>query len=89
MRYAMRFRFWLEIVMATITGVLFLITLVVRNWIEIVFHVSLDNNTGSLEWMIVGVLLVGTITFAVLARYEWRRAQTLMSTPGPGQTQLE
>jgi len=81
MKRAMRFRFWLEIGMATITGILFVITLIVRDWIEIVFHVSLDNDSGSFEWLIVGVLLVVTITLFVLARYEWRRAQTTMSTP--------
>ena len=89
MKRAMRFRFWLEIGMATITGIMFLITLIVRDWIEVVFNVSLDNYSGSAEWMIVGVLFVVTITLSVLARYEWRRAQTTMSTPGSGQAQLE
>jgi hypothetical protein len=82
MKGAMRLRFWLEIVMATVTGILFLITLIVRDWIEIVFNVSLDNYSGSAEWMIVGVLLVMTIALSVLARYEWRRAQSTISTPG-------
>ena len=54
-----------------------------------IFNVSLDNGDGSLEWLTVGVLLVMTITLSVLARYEWRRAQTTMSTPGPVQAQLE
>ena len=86
---AMRFRFWLEIGMASVTGILFMITLIWRNWIEMIFNVSLDNGDGSLEWLTVGVLLVMTITLSVLARYEWRRAQTTMSTPGPVQAQLE
>lgn len=89
MKRAMRFRFWLEICMATITGILFVVTLIWRDWIEIVFHVSPDNGSGSVEWLIVGVLLVVTITLSVLARYEWRRAQTTLSTPGPVQAQLE
>jgi hypothetical protein len=72
---AMRFRFWLETGMATITGILFVITMVWRDWIETVFHVSPDNGNGSFEWFLVGVLLVVTITLSVLARYEWRRAQ--------------
>jgi hypothetical protein len=80
MKPAMRFRFWLETGMATITGVLFVVTLVWRDWIEIVFHVSPDNGSGSFEWLIVGVLLVVTITLSVLARYEWHRARSAMST---------
>jgi hypothetical protein len=38
MKGEMRFRFWLEISMATITGILFVVTLIWRNWIEIVFN---------------------------------------------------
>jgi len=68
--------------MATITGILFVITLIVRDWIEIVFHVSPDNGNGSFEWFIVGVLLAATITLSILARYEWRRAQITVQTPG-------
>jgi tetrahydromethanopterin S-methyltransferase subunit E len=81
MKGEMRFRFWLEISMATITGLLFVVTLIWRNWIEIVFNVSLDNGTGSFEWLVVGVLFVATIALSILARNEWRRAQTTISTP--------
>ncbi len=83
MKGAMRFRFWLEIGMATITGFLFVITLIWRDWIEMVFNVSLDNGNGSLEWLTVGVLFVVTIALFVLARYEWRRAQTTTFPPRP------
>lgn len=73
---AMRSRFWLETGMGTINGILFVITLMWRDWIEIVFGVDPDSGNGSLEWLIVGVLLVVTITLFVLARYEWCRART-------------
>ncbi len=62
MRNALRRRFWLETAMAIVTGILFVITLVRNDWIEIVFRVDPDNNNGTLEWLIVGVLLVVTIT---------------------------
>ncbi len=75
MKKAMRFRFWLESIMAAITGTLFVITIVWRNWIEIVFGVELDRGNGSLEWLIVGVLFVATVTLFALARNEWRKAQ--------------
>ncbi len=87
MKLAMRLRFWLEIGTATITGFLFVITLIWRDWIEMVFNVSLDNGDGSLEWLTVGVLFVVTFALSILARHEWRRAQTTPSTPGPVQAQ--
>ena len=79
MRNALRRRFWLETGMAIVTGMLFVITLVRNDWIEIVFGVDPDKNNGSLEWLIVGVLVVVTITFFTLASYEWRRACTAVS----------
>jgi len=79
MRNALRRRFWLETGLAIITGILFIFTLVQRDWIEIVFNVDPDNRSGSLEWLIVGVLLVVTLTLFTLASYEWRRARASIS----------
>jgi hypothetical protein len=79
MRNALRRRFWLEAGMATVTSILFVITLVQRDWIEIVFGVDPDNRNGTLEWLIVGVLLVVTITLFTLACYEWRRARASLA----------
>ena len=79
MRNALRRRFWLETAMAIVTSILFVITLVQRDWIEIVFGVDPDNRNGTLEWLIVGVLLVVTITLFTLASFEWRRARASVS----------
>lgn len=79
MRNALRRRFWLETAMAIVTSILFVITLVQRDWIEIVFGVDPDNRNGTLEWLIVGALLVVTITLFTLASYEWRRARAAIS----------
>ena len=79
MRNALRRRFWLEAGMATVTSILFVITLVQRDWIEVVFGVDLDSRNGTLEWPIVGALLVVTITLFTLASYEWRRARAALS----------
>ena len=76
MRNALRRRFWLETGVAVVTGILLVITLVRNDWIEIVFKVDPDNNNGTLEWLIVGVLLVVTLTLFTLASFEWRRART-------------
>jgi hypothetical protein len=69
-----RARFWIEIALALVTAGLFVVTLVWREWIELVFKVDPDSGDGSLEWAIVGVLLVATIVFAWFAGTEWRRA---------------
>jgi hypothetical protein len=79
MRNALRGRFWLETGMAIVTGILFVITLVQRDWIETIFGIDPDNGSGALEWLIVGVLLVVTITLFTLADYEWRRARSATS----------
>ena len=75
MRNALRRRFWLETGITIITGILFVITLIRNDWIEIVFRVDPDNNNGTFEWLIVGALLLVTITLFILASYEWRRAR--------------
>jgi hypothetical protein len=79
MKSALRRRFWLEMSMAIVTCMLFVITLVQRNWIEIVFRVDPDNGSGALEWLIVGALFIITIMFVTLAGYEWRRARIAAS----------
>ena len=79
MRNPLRRRFWLETGMAIVTGILLVITLVWRDWIEVVFGVDPDQGNGTLEWLIVGALLVVTITLFTLAGYEWRRIRAVIS----------
>jgi hypothetical protein len=55
------------------------ITLVQRDWIETVFGIDPDNHSGALEWLIIGGLLIVTITLFTLASYEWRRARIAIS----------
>ena len=79
MRKTLRWRFWIETSIAIVTSILFVVTLLQRDWIEIVFGVDPDNHSGTLEWLIIGALLVATITLFTLARYEWHRAQAAIS----------
>ena len=80
MKTAMRFRFWLEAGMATITGFLLVLTLLWEDWIEEVFGIAPDAGSGSLERWIVGTLVVVTVALFAMARYEWRRARATVST---------
>jgi hypothetical protein len=77
MTNALRRRFWLEAGMAVVTAVLFLVTLVQRDWIELLFRVDPDHANGSLEWTIVAALVVATLALSSLATYEWRRAAAI------------
>lgn len=71
----LRRRFWVEAVGGGLTGFLFLLTLVWRDWIEAVFGVDPDHGNGSAEWIVVGILGVLTVTLSLLARFEWRSVQ--------------
>jgi hypothetical protein len=79
MRKALRRRFWLETGVAIVTSILFVITLVQRDWIEVVFGIDPDNRSGTLEWLIIAAFLVVTITLFALASYEWRRTRVAIS----------
>jgi hypothetical protein len=71
----LRIRFWLEVILGSFSGILAVVTLFWRNWIEAIFGVDPDKGNGSAEWLVVIVLLVVTATLAVGARIEWRRAR--------------
>lgn len=68
-----RRRFWIEVGLGTWSFVFLLLTLAWHDWIEIVFGVDADHHNGSVEWLIVAASALMTITFAVLARVEFRR----------------
>jgi hypothetical protein len=69
-------RLWLEVLLASLTVGLVFITIVSPNWIEVVFHIDPDQSSGSLEWTIVGGLLVASIALIALARADWRRMRS-------------
>ena len=75
----LRFIFWLETVLALLTTVLFVVTLISNDWIELVFHVDPDGGNGSFEKVIVGVLLVVTLALFSLAGFEWRRTRAAVA----------
>jgi len=67
-------RFRAAAIGGSVTGFLLVLTLVWREWIEILFHVDPDNGSGALEVAIVVACATATLLFGVLARREWRRA---------------
>jgi hypothetical protein len=71
-----KLRFYLEALLAVLSTGLFILTLISRDWIEVIFHVEPDEGNGSLEWLIVVVLFVVSAALIYLARRDWRRAQS-------------
>jgi hypothetical protein len=80
MMSALRRRFWLEGGLGALMAVLFVVTLVQREWIETLFGVDPDQASGSLEWSIVGGLLLVTLVLFSLAALEVRRAATVAAS---------
>ncbi|MCZ0982128.1 ABC transporter permease [Streptomyces diastatochromogenes] len=74
-----RLRGWIEAIAASLSGLLFLLTLVWPDWIEKVFEVDPDQHSGTLEWVVVGLAFCATVAFSLLARAEYRRARALGS----------
>jgi hypothetical protein len=69
-----RRRFWIELGLAVLSGLLLVLTLMRRDWIESLFGVDPDRIDGSVEWAFEFVLVIATVTFSLFARLEWFRA---------------
>jgi hypothetical protein len=74
MRQQVRQRFWVETALGIMSAAILVITMLWKDWIEIVFRIDPDAGSGAVEWAFVLAALAATITFSVLARSEWRRA---------------
>jgi len=71
----LRRRYWLEVVCSAVAGLVGVLTAIVPDWIEEVFHVDPDAGSGALEWGIVVVLIAIAIALGLSARREYARAQ--------------
>jgi hypothetical protein len=73
-----RLRYPLELACALVCGTLAVLTLVIHNWIEVVFGVDPDGGSGLAEVAIVAVLFVVSVALAAdvvrLRRLERARA---------------
>jgi hypothetical protein len=69
-------RYWFEVVTAAIGAVLFVLTLVTREWIEILTGWDPDGGSGALELAIAIGLLAAAVISAVAARRDYVAAAT-------------
>lgn len=71
---AVRSRFWWQAGFSAAALVLALLTLITREWIELLTGWDPDRGSGTLEWVTVAVLGVMGIALGAAARNEWHRA---------------
>ena len=69
-----RHRFWVELALAATAMILMAVTLISREWIELLTGWDPDGGDGTLEWAIVVILALTAVISSVAARVEWRRA---------------
>jgi uncharacterized membrane protein YhaH (DUF805 family) len=69
----LRPRFWMETLLAAITGILCAITPIWPDWIEAISGWDPDQHNGSMEWMITVGLLIVTVAMVAMAVRDWRR----------------
>jgi hypothetical protein len=71
-RPQLRGRFWVEAALASLTSLLFGLTLLWPEWIE-AMGLDPDHGNGAWEWTMTLGLAAVTVTSAVTARLEYRR----------------
>jgi hypothetical protein len=71
---ALRNRFWVETTLGSATTILAAITLISREWIEVLLGVDPDGGSGALEWAILAILATASLALGLMARMELRRA---------------
>jgi len=74
------YKIWLariEVSLAVLTGILGVLTLLWRDWIEALTGWSPDHHSGSLEFGLVAVLLVTSVSCAAVARRTYHRLAAL------------
>jgi hypothetical protein len=72
----LRSRFWVQVGLGSVTAALTVITIISREWIEVVFGVDPDHGSGVVEWGVVVALGAATVLLVLLARVEWQQALT-------------
>lgn len=65
-------RFKIESILAAVSGLLGVVTLFWHEWLE-AFGWDPDHGNGSVEWLIVGVLLLTALVLGLLARRDSAR----------------
>jgi hypothetical protein len=73
MRTQLRMRFWIESALATVCAFLLILTVLVKDWIELIFGFDPDEHSGSAEWLFVAAFATALVTLGSLAWREWHQ----------------
>lgn len=68
-----RRRLTIEAGLSLLSSALFIVTLLLPDWIEVAFGVDPDHGGGAVEWSIVAVFVVISMMMGLIAMHEWRR----------------
>jgi hypothetical protein len=68
-----RIRLWIEVALAVLAAGLAILTLITREWIELLFGIDPDAGSGALEWAIVIALFIASVALALIARWDRKR----------------
>jgi hypothetical protein len=71
--------FRIEVSLAVLTGLVGVLTLFWRDWIEALTGWSPDRHSGSVEFGLVAILLITSVSCAAVARRTHRRLMALSS----------
>jgi hypothetical protein len=72
-----RRRFWLEALLAAVSGIVGLLTVLVPDWAEVIIHIDPDQGNGTFEIAATVITVALALGFAWAARIEWRRPERL------------
>jgi hypothetical protein len=72
-----RLRLMVEVSAAVASMAAFALTLIRRDWIEVLSGVNPDHHSGAMEWLILGVFLAVGVIAATLGRAEWRHMRSV------------
>ena len=78
----LKVRVRLEMAVALAAGILGLVTIFWHDWIEMLTGIDPDQHNGSVEWLIVAVLLAIAVAMGLVARRHWR----LLAAGGQGES---
>ena len=67
-------RFWIEAVCAVLGMALFVLTLITREWFELLTGIDPDGGSGALELALAFGLLAVSAVSGLAARHHYRRA---------------
>jgi hypothetical protein len=66
-------RFWVEMGLALFSAALLALTLVMPDWLEVLFGLAPDAGDGSVEWGMAITLAIATLVLFGWAGRTWRR----------------